>query len=40
VLVIADPASASGVTALILQAADDPLLEIIETTIAPPAILA
>jgi homoserine kinase len=40
VLVIADPASASGVPALILQAADDPSLEIIETIIAPPAILA
>ena len=40
VLVIADPASASAVPALILQAADDPSLEIIKTTIAPPAILA
>ena len=40
VLVIADPVSASAVPALIFQAADDPSLEIIETTIAPPAILA
>jgi homoserine kinase len=40
VLVIADPASAFAVPALILRAADDPSLEIIETTIAPPVVLA
>ncbi len=40
VLVIADPASASSVPALIRQSAGDPSLEIIETTIAPATVLA
>jgi len=40
VLVIADPASAASVPALIREAAADPSLEIIETTIAPAASLA
>jgi homoserine kinase len=39
VLVIADSASTTTVPALIRQAAGDPLLEIIETTIAPPTTL-
>jgi homoserine kinase len=38
VLVIADPASASSVPALIRQSAGDPSLEIIETTIAPATV--
>ncbi|HMH13529.1 MAG TPA: homoserine kinase [Edaphobacter sp.] len=40
VLIIADPASAASVPNLIRQAATDPSLEIIETTIALPTVLA
>jgi len=40
VLIIADPASAASVPNLIRQAAADPSLEIIETTIALPTVLA
>ena len=40
VLIIADPVSAASVRALIRQAAADPSLEIIETTIAPATALA